>query len=303
MRAIRKCTAAPSRSPTPSGAGSAADRLDQAVHPRQETSFHEADFGIKWFADGTLNLSANCLDRHLAERGDAIAILWEPDSPEDAERRITYRELHEDVCRFANLLRAKGVKRRPRHDLPADGARSGRGHAGLRAHRRDPFDRVRRLSPDALAGRIRIATAASCSPPTKGCAAARRCRSRPTSMRRSPMPRRRYRDRAAPHRGAVAMVEGRDIDWATAVAAQAAECAPEEMNAEDPLFILYTSGSTGKPKGVLHTTGGYAVWASLTHQYVFDYRPGQIYWCAADIGWVTGHSMWSMARWPMARPR
>jgi acetyl-CoA synthetase len=99
------------------------------------------------------------------------------------------------------------------------------------------------------------------------------------------------------------MVEGRDVDWATAVATQAAECAPEEMNAEDPLFILYTSGSTGKPKGVLHTTGGYSVWASLTHQYVFDYRPGQIYWCAADIGWVTGHCMWSMARWPMARPR
>jgi acetyl-CoA synthetase len=258
----------------------------------KETSFHEADFGIRWFADGTLNLSANCLDRHLAERGDAIAILWEPDSPTEAERRITYRELHEQVCRFANLLKSRGVKKGERITLylpmvPEAAvamlacARIGAIHSIVFAG----------FSPEALAGRIEDCDSRVVITSDEGLrggkkvplkanvdASLKLCCSVDTVI-------------VLKRTGAeVAMTPGRDIDWATSVAEQSADCPPEEMGAEDPLFILYTSGSTGKPKGVLHTTGGYSVWVSMTHEYVFDYRPGQIYWCAADVGWVTGHS-------------
>ncbi|HKT86074.1 MAG TPA: acetate--CoA ligase [Novosphingobium sp.] len=258
----------------------------------KETSFDEADFGISWFTDGTLNLSANCLDRHLAERGDTVAILWEPDDPKNPERRITYRELHEQVCKFANLLKAHGVKRGERVTIylpmvPEAAiamlacARIGAIHSIVFAG----------FSPDALAGRIidcdsRIVLTADeglrggRKVPLKANVdeALRQCTSVDAVI-------------VLRHTGTdVPMVEGRDFDWLAGVARQSAECVPEEMNAEDPLFILYTSGSTGKPKGVLHTTGGYSVWVSMTHQYVFDYRPGQIFWCAADIGWVTGHS-------------
>jgi acetyl-CoA synthetase len=258
----------------------------------KETSFHEADFGIRWFADGTLNLAANCLDRHLAERGDQVAILWEPDSPQDAERRITYRELHEAVCRFANLLKSRGVGKGDRVTIylpmvPEAAvamlacARIGAIHSIVFAG----------FSPEALAGRIQDCDSRVVLTADQGLRGGKT------------VPLKANVDAALPHApgvetvvvlahtGAeVPMQEGRDIDWATSVATQSAECAPVEMGAEDPLFILYTSGSTGKPKGVLHTTGGYAVWASMTHQYVFDYRPGQIYWCAADVGWVTGHT-------------
>ncbi|SLJ88335.1 acetate--CoA ligase [Novosphingobium mathurense] len=258
----------------------------------KQTSFHEADFGISWFTDGTLNLSANCLDRHLAERGDAIAILWEPDDPNKPERRITYRELYEQVCQFANLLKSRGVKRGERVTIylpmvPEAAvamlacARIGAIHSIVFAG----------FSPDALAGRIIDCDSRIVLTSDEGLrggkkvplkanvdAALSHCTSVDTVI-------------VLKHTGAdVPMTEGRDIDWATGVSGQSSDCPPEEMNAEDPLFILYTSGSTGKPKGVLHTTGGYSVWASMTHEYVFDYRPGQIYWCAADIGWVTGHS-------------
>ncbi|MFT3965625.1 MAG: acetate--CoA ligase [Sphingobium sp.] len=256
------------------------------------TSFHEADFGISWYADGTLNLSANCLDRHLAERGDTAAILWEPDNPAEAERRITYRELHEQVCRFANLLRSRGVKRGERITLylpmvPEAAvamlacARIGAIHSVVFAG----------FSPEALAGRIQDCDSRIVVTADEGLRGGKK------------VPLKANVDAALAHctsvdtvivlrrTGAdVPMTAGRDIDWTSGAASQPALCEPEEMGAEDPLFILYTSGSTGKPKGVLHTTGGYAVWASMTHHYVFDYRPGQIYWCAADIGWVTGHS-------------
>jgi acetyl-CoA synthetase len=258
----------------------------------KNTSFNEADFGIKWFEDGTLNLSANCLDRHLAERSDAIAILWEPDDPADPERRITYAELHADVCRFANLLKAKGVKRGDRVTIylpmvPEAAvamlacARIGAIHSIVFAG----------FSPDALAGRITDCDSTIVLTSDEGLRGGKK------------VPLKANVDEALlqcpdvstvillRRTGAeVPIVPGRDVDWAEATAAQSTVCLPEEMNAEDPLFILYTSGSTGKPKGVLHTTGGYSVWASMTHEYVFDYRPGQIYWCAADIGWVTGHS-------------
>lgn len=258
----------------------------------KETSFNEADFGISWFSDGTLNLSANALDRHLADRGDSIAILWEPDDPADPHRAITYRELHADVCRFANLLKSHGVKRGERVTIylpmvPEAAvamlacARIGAIHSIVFAG----------FSPDALAGRITDCDSRIVLTADEGLRGGKR------------VPLKANVDEALTHcsgvdtvimlrrTGAdVPLVAGRDVDWHDAVAQQSNECAPEEMKAEDPLFILYTSGSTGKPKGVLHTTGGYSVWASITHQYVFDYRPGQIYWCAADIGWVTGHS-------------
>ncbi len=258
----------------------------------KETSFHRDDFGIAWFADGTLNIAANCLDRHLAERGDTVAILWEPDDPADAERRITYRELHEQVCRFANLLKSRGVARGDRVTIylpmvPEAAvamlacARIGAIHSIVFAG----------FSPEALAGRIEDCDSRVVITADEGLRGGKR------------VPLKANVDAALAQcpavstvvvlrhtGGEVAMAAGRDIDWREAAAAQSPECPAEEMGAEDPLFILYTSGSTGKPKGVLHTTGGYAVWAAMTHEYVFDYRPGQIYWCAADVGWVTGHS-------------
>ena len=258
----------------------------------RQTSFHEADFGISWYGDGTLNLSANCLDRHLATRGDEVAILWEPDAPDQPGRRLTYRELHEQVCRLANLLKSRGLGKGDRITLylpmvPEAAvamlacARIGAIHSIVFAG----------FSPDALAGRIQDCDSRAVLTTDEGRrggktiplkanvdAALAHCPGVETVI-------------VLAHTGAqVPMVDGRDIDWATSVAEQSTDCAPAEMNAEDPLFILYTSGSTGKPKGVLHTTGGYSVWASMTHEYVFDYRPGQIFWCAADVGWVTGHT-------------
>jgi len=258
----------------------------------KDTSYHAADFRIRWFEDGTLNLAANCLDRHLATRGDQIAILWEPDSPTEPERRITYRQLHEEVCRFANLLKSRGVGRGDRVTIylpmvPEAAvamlacARIGAIHSIVFAG----------FSPEALAGRITDCDSRVVITADEGLRGGKT------------VPLKANVDEALGHcpgvetvivlrrtGAAVGAVPGRDVDWAQGIAAQSALCEPEEMGAEDPLFILYTSGSTGKPKGVLHTTGGYAVWASMTHEYVFDYRPGQVYWCAADVGWVTGHS-------------
>lgn len=257
----------------------------------KQTSFAEADFGIRWFGDGTLNIAANCLDRHLAERGDVPAILWAGDDPSES-RTITYAQLHEDVCRFANILKAQGVQKGDRVTiyLPMipEAAVAMLACARIGAIHSIVFGG---FSPDSLAGRIvdcdstivitadeglrggkKIPLKANVDEALQSC----------TSVTSVVVVQRTG--------GAVAMTEGRD-HWYHQLREQvSADCPAEEIGAEDPLFILYTSGSTGKPKGVLHTTGGYLLWAAMTHHYVFDYRPGDIYWCAADIGWVTGHS-------------
>jgi acetyl-CoA synthetase len=257
----------------------------------KDTSFDRDDFRIRWFEDGTLNLSANCLDRHLPEKAQNVAIVWEPDDPAAPNRIITYQQLHDDTCRFANALKANGVKRGDRVTIylpmvPEAAvamlacARIGAVHSIVFAG----------FSPDALAGRIEDCQSDIVLTADEGLRGGRKVPLKANvdaalekvSVSRVIMLR---------HTGAdVPMVEGRDIDWHEAIEPHTARCEPEEMGAEDPLFILYTSGSTGQPKGVLHTTGGYAVWTSMTHEYTFDYRPGQVYWCAADIGWVTGHS-------------
>ncbi|WP_340316351.1 acetate--CoA ligase [Rhizorhabdus argentea] len=271
-----------------------AKRLDWITAPTRanESSFHEGDFGVKWFADGELNVAANCLDRHLATRGDDVAIIWEPDVPSEEPRRFTYAQVHEEVCRFANVLKGQGVRKGDRVTvyLPMipEAAFALLACARIGAIHSVVFGG---FSPDALAGRIQdcdssVVITADCGRragklvPLKANVDA--------AAKLSPSLRTVLVIKAT---GAeVAMQAGRDIWYHEAAAGVSAACPPEPMNAEDPLFILYTSGSTGKPKGVLHTSGGYLLWASLTHEVCFDYRPGQIYWCAADIGWVTGHS-------------
>ena len=257
----------------------------------KDTSFDEADFRIRWFEDGVLNVSANCIDRHAAQRGDAVAILWEGDTPGE-DRRITYRELHAEVCRLANALRANGVRKGDRVTiyLPMipEAAFSMLACARIGAIHSVVFGG---FSPDSLAGRIQDCDSSVVITADEGLRGGKtvplkanvddaiaRCPgvSRVLVVRRTG--------------GAVKMKDGRDIWYHDAIAAADPDCPPEPMSAEDPLFILYTSGSTGKPKGVLHTTGGYLVWASMTHDYVFDYRPGEVFWCAADVGWVTGHT-------------
>ncbi|PKB19381.1 acetyl-coenzyme A synthetase [Novosphingobium kunmingense] len=258
----------------------------------QETSFDEADFGIRWFGDGTLNLAANALDRHLAERGDTVAIIWEPDSPDEPARRITYRELHADVCRFANLLKARGVRKGDRVTiyLPMvpEAAVAMLACARIGAIHSVVFGG---FSPDSLASRIEDCDSTVVLTADEGLRGGKAVPLKANvDVALAKLPSVHTVVVLKRTGGAVTMQDGRDIDWHQDVSAQSDDCTAEEMGAEDPLFILYTSGSTGKPKGVLHTTGGYGLWASMTHRYVFDYRPGQIYWCTADVGWVTGHS-------------
>jgi len=270
-----------------------ARRLDWTTFPTRadESNYAKDGFQVRWFADGALNVAANCLDRHLAERGDTTAIIWEPDQPDEAPRHISYRELHEQVCRFANVLKAHGVKKGDRvtiyMPMIPEAAVSLLACARIGAIHSVVFGG---FSPDALAGRMEDCNSTIVITADEGRrggkpvplkknvdAAAERCRIDTVLVVRAT--------------GAeMAMQDGRDVWYDEAMAKVSPECPAEPMNAEDPLFILYTSGSTGKPKGVMHTTGGYLLWAALTHEIVFDYRPGQIYWCAADIGWVTGHS-------------
>ena len=256
-----------------------------------DVSYDKPDVHIKWYEDGTLNASANCLDRHLETRGDKTAILWEGDDPADA-KHITFKELHAQVCRFANALKARGVNKGDRvtiyMPMVPEAAVAMLACARIGAIHSVVFGG---FSPDALAGRIKDCGSTVVITADEGIRGGR------------PIPLKANTDKALAacpdcttcfvvrRTGAdIAWQDGRDVWYHKAVEAADEACPPTEMNAEDPMFILYTSGSTGKPKGVLHTTGGYMVYASMTHHYVFDCKDEDIYWCTADVGWVTGHS-------------
>ncbi|MBN8846864.1 MULTISPECIES: acetate--CoA ligase [unclassified Sphingomonas] len=270
-----------------------AKRLDWVTAPTRagDWSFDEDDFRIEWFRDGVLNVAANCIDRHLAERGDQVAIIWEPDDPKEEPRRYTYRQLHEEVCRFANVLKAQGVRKGDRVTvyLPMipEAAFAVLACARIGAIHSVVFGG---FSPDALAGRIQDCDSKIVVTADEGRRGGRRVPLKANvdeAATRAPSLEKVIVIKATG--GDVAM-GARDVWYHEAAAGASTDCPVEPMAAEDPLFILYTSGSTGKPKGVLHTTGGYLLWAAFTHDLVFDYRPGNIFWCAADIGWVTGHT-------------
>ncbi len=270
-----------------------AQRLDwmQPFSQVSDWSFDAADFRISWFGDGVLNVSVNCLDRHLATRGDQTAIIFEGDAPGEG-RRISFRELHGEVCRFANVLKSRGVGKGDRVTLYMpmipEAAIAMLACARIGAIHSVVFGG---FSPDSLAGRIQDCDSRLVVTADEGVRGGKI------------IPLKANVDQAlsscpsvdsvivVARTGAdVPMIAGRDVAYAEARAAASPDCAPEPMGAEDPLFILYTSGSTGKPKGVLHTTAGYLLWVAKSFAEVFDYREGEIFWCTADVGWVTGHS-------------
>jgi len=257
----------------------------------KDVSFDAKDFHIRWFGDGVLNVSANCLDRHLPNRANDIAIIWEGDDPANS-RKITYAEAHAETCRMANVLKKRGVGKGDRVTIYMPMIPEA-AYAMLACTRIGAVHSVifGGFSPDSIAGRIQDCDSRIVITADEG-------------MRGGKVvPLKRNVDEALTacpdvtdvivirHTGAkVFMKPGRDHAYDEDRASVSPDCAPEPMGAEDPMFILYTSGSTGKPKGVLHTTGGYLTWASWTHELVFDYRPGEVFWCTADVGWVTGHS-------------
>ena len=269
-----------------------ARRLTWSRFPTQagDWSFAEPNFGIRWYADGELNLSVNCLDRHLAEHGDEVALIFEADEPGEG-REVTYRELYEETCRFANLLRQRGIKRGDRvmiyMPMIPEAAAAMLACARIGAIHSVIFGG---FSPDSVAGRIADCQAEAVITADEGVRGGKKIplkRNVDTALEQGDVPTVIVVTRTGAD---VPMKDGRDVRYSDLRDGLSAECEPEVMNAEDPLFILYTSGSTGKPKGVVHTTGGYGVWAATTFDWVFDYKPGDIFWCTADIGWITGHT-------------
>ena len=259
----------------------------------RDCSFVENDVHVRWFADATLNVCENCLDRHLASRGGQTAIIWEGDEP-DQQRHISYRELHRDVCRFANVLKARGVQRGDRvtiyMPMIPEAAVAMLACARIGAVHSVVFGG---FSPDALADRIHDCDSNIVITADEGVRGGKHIPLKANvdqALQRPGLPKVHSVLVVRRTGNTVAWDQDRDIWLHEAVMNVDDTCAIEEMSAEDPLFILYTSGSTGKPKGVLHTTGGYLVYAALSHQYVFDYHDGDVFWCTADVGWVTGHS-------------
>ena len=257
----------------------------------KETSYGPGDVSIRWFGDGTTNVSYNCIDRHLSTKADETAIIWEGDSPSD-HKNISYNELHQEVCRLANAMKAHGVKKGDRVTIYMPMIPEA-AYAMLACTRIGVIHSVvfGGFSPDALAGRILDCESTYVITADEGLRGGRK------------VPLKANTDKALEQcpdvktvlvvrctGGQIGWVDGRDRWYDEELGKVSSDCPPEEMGAEDPLFILYTSGSTGKPKGVLHSTGGYLVYASMTHKYVFDYHDGEVYWCTADVGWVTGHS-------------
>ena len=257
----------------------------------KNTKYSKEDVSIKWYEDGTLNACWNCVDRHLEEYGDQIAIIWEGDEP-DQSANITYKQLHEEVCLFANTLLANGVRKGDRvtiyMPMIPEAAYAMLACARIGAVHSVVFGG---FSPEALAGRILDCESTCVITADEGVRGGKK------------IPLKANTDEALAQcpdvsavvvvkrtGGDITMTAGRDVWYHEEKTKVSSDCPAEEMSAEDPLFILYTSGSTGKPKGVLHTTGGYMVYASMTHEYVFDYKPGEVYWCSADVGWVTGHT-------------
>jgi acetyl-CoA synthetase len=254
-------------------------------------SYDADDLHIKWFEGGKLNVSYNCLDRHLETRGDQVAIIWEGDNPQE-DKKITYRELHADVCKLANVLKSRGVQKGDRVciylPMIPEAAVAMLACTRIGAVHSIVFGG---FSPDSLRDRVLDSNCKTVITSDESVRGGRH------------IPLKKNADKAMAEcpevstmlvvkrtGGEVAWTEGRDVWYHEAMAGASADCPPEEMDAEDPLFILYTSGSTGKPKGVLHTTGGYLVFAAMTHKYTFDYQDGEVYWCTADVGWVTGHT-------------
>ncbi|WP_423068210.1 acetate--CoA ligase [Devosia sp. CN2-171] len=268
-------------------------RIDWIKAPTKikNTTFEHPNVSIKWFEDGILNISYNCVDRHLATRGDQTAIIWEGDTP-GTQDKITYRQLHERLCRFANVLKANGVKKGDRvtiyMPMVIDTAIAMLACARIGAVHSVIFGG---FSPDSIAGRVNDCESRIVLTTDEGRRGGKTIplkKNVDEALLKTPGVEKVIVVKVTGN--PVDMKPGRDIWYEEAAKAVSADCPPEPMNAEDPLFILYTSGSTGKPKGVLHTTGGYIVWTSLTHERAFDYRDGDIYWCTADVGWVTGHS-------------
>lgn len=259
----------------------------------KQTSYDPGHVDIKWFEDGTLNVSANCIDRHLATRGDEVAIIWEGDDPTQ-DATLTFNQLHEKVCRFSNALKAQGVKKGDvvclYMPMVPEAAVAMLACTRIGAVHTVVFGG---FSPEALAGRIHDSDAKVVVTADEGIRGGRAVPLKKNVDQALKNPNVTTIDKVIVFQRTGADVDWNsdvDIWWHDAVASVDADCPPEEMSAEDPLFILYTSGSTGKPKGVLHTTGGYLVYATMTFKYVFDYQPDDVFWCTADVGWITGHS-------------